>query len=72
MAGYAVEAIQGVVEEDDEPALVAVGRRGLAAAARRMLLGSVSTGLLRAASGPLLIGPPSSCRTQREPDRRFA
>jgi nucleotide-binding universal stress UspA family protein len=71
VAGYAVEAIQGVVEEGDEPALVAVGRRGLAAA-RRMLLGSVSTGLLRAASGPLLIVPPSSCRTQREPDRRFA
>ena len=73
MAGYAVETIQGIVEEDDEPALTAVGSRGLGAA-RRVMLGSVSTRILRAANGPVLIVPSSSSsyRAQREPDRRFA
>ena len=73
VAGYAVETIQGIVEEDDEPALTAVGSRGLGAA-RRVMLGSVSTRILRAANGPVLIVPSSSSsyRAQREPDHRFA
>lgn len=76
VAGYAAEAIQGVVEEGDEPALIAVGRRGLTAA-KRAVLGSVSTRVLRAANGPVLIVSPSpssssSYQAQREPGRRFA
>ena len=73
VAGYAVETIQGVIEEGDEPALTAVGSRGLGAA-RRIVLGSVSTRVLRAANGPVLIVPPSSSsyRAQREPDRWLA
>lgn len=71
VVGYAVETIQGVVE-GDESALTAVGRKG-PGAARRVLRGSVSTGLLRAVGGPMLIvPPPSSRRAQREPDRRLA
>jgi nucleotide-binding universal stress UspA family protein len=72
VAGYAVATIQRAAAESDGPALTAVGSRGLGAA-RRVVLGSVSTGLLRAVGGPVLIVPPSSsCRAQREPDRRLA
>ncbi len=57
VAGDAAAIIQSAVEEGDEPALTAVGRRDLSAV-RRTVLGSVSTGVLRAVSGPVLIVPP--------------
>lgn len=49
--------IQEVTEEVEEPTLVAIGSRGLGSI-RRFTLGSTSTALLRAASGPVLIVPP--------------
>jgi nucleotide-binding universal stress UspA family protein len=53
-----------VAEEKDEPekTLLAVGSRGLGAA-KRVMLGSVSTKILRVARGPVLICPPER-RTQ--------
>jgi nucleotide-binding universal stress UspA family protein len=73
-SGNPAAVIQGATEEGDWPTLTAVGSRGLGAA-RRVVLGSVSTRVLRAANGPVLIVPPSSSssyRAQRDPDRRFA
>lgn len=55
--GDPVALIQEVAEEAEEPTLVAVGSRGLGSI-RRFTLGSTSTALLRAASGPVLIAPP--------------
>lgn len=48
-----------VAEEEDEPekTLLAVGSRGLGAA-KRVMLGSVSTKILRVARGPVLVCPP--------------
>lgn len=45
-------------EDDEEGALLALGSRGLGAA-RRALLGSVSTKVLRVARGPVLVCPPT-------------
>ncbi len=56
-SGEAAALIQEAAEEDREPTLVAVGRRGLGAV-RHFALGSVSSGVLRAVSGPVLIVPP--------------
>lgn len=56
-SGDAAASIQEAAEEDREPALVAVGRRGLGAV-RQLALGSVSSDVLRAVSGPVLIVPP--------------
>ena len=56
-SGDAAAIIQEAAEEGQEPALVAVGRRGLGAV-RHLALGSVSSGVLRAVSGPVLIVPP--------------
>lgn len=56
VSGDAAGVIQEVAEEGGEPMLVAVGRRGLGAG-RRFVLGSVSAGVLRAVSGPVLIVP---------------
>jgi nucleotide-binding universal stress UspA family protein len=55
-----------IAEEKDEPetTLLAVGSRGLGAA-KRVMLGSVSTKILRVARGPVLICPPER-RTQEE------
>jgi nucleotide-binding universal stress UspA family protein len=47
-------AIEKVAEESGEPTLVVVGSRGLDTL-RRTVMGSVSTNVLRAASGPVLI-----------------
>lgn len=52
-ASVILEAAEGEV---DTPALVAVGRRGLGTL-DRLRLGSISTKVLRAASGPVLICP---------------
>ncbi len=76
VAGDAAAIIQAAAKEGDEPTLTAVGSRGLGAA-RRVVVGSVSTRVLRAANGPVLIVPPSpssssSYQAQREPGRRFA
>jgi nucleotide-binding universal stress UspA family protein len=56
-SGDAAATIQEATEEGREPTLVAVGRRGLGAV-RHLALGSVSSGVLRAVSGPVLIVPP--------------
>jgi nucleotide-binding universal stress UspA family protein len=44
-------------KEEEEKALIALGSRGLGAA-QRVMLGSVSTKILRVASGPVLVCPP--------------
>jgi nucleotide-binding universal stress UspA family protein len=49
-------------EKEEEKTLLAVGSRGLGAA-KRVMLGSVSTKILRVARGPVLICPPER-RTQ--------
>lgn len=56
VSGDAAAVIQGAAEEGREPTLVAVGRRGLGAV-RHLTLGSVSSGVLRAVSGTVLIVP---------------
>ena len=55
-AGEAASVILEAAEEVDTPALIAVGRRGLGTP-DRLRLGSTSTNVLRAASGPVLICP---------------
>jgi nucleotide-binding universal stress UspA family protein len=56
-AGDAAEALLDKAREGDETrALIAVGSRGLGLA-RRLRLGSVSTEVLRAAGGPVLVYP---------------
>jgi nucleotide-binding universal stress UspA family protein len=54
--GEAASVILEAAEEGGEPTLIAVGRRGLGRL-DRLRLGSVSTKVLRAASGPVLISP---------------
>ena len=55
--GDPAAVLQEVADESEGPALVAVGSRGLGAV-RRFALGSVSTDVLRAVCGPVLIVPP--------------
>jgi nucleotide-binding universal stress UspA family protein len=56
-AGDAAVALLATAREEDETrALIAVGTRGLGLA-RRLRLGSVSTKVLRAAGGPVLVYP---------------
>ncbi|HSK85129.1 MAG TPA: universal stress protein [Rubrobacter sp.] len=57
VAGDAATAIQREAEDGGDAKLVAVGSRGLGAV-RRLALGSVSTDVLRAVDGPVLIAPP--------------
>jgi nucleotide-binding universal stress UspA family protein len=59
VAGDAAAVIQEVAEEGGKPTLVAVGRRGLDAVVH-FALGSVSSDVLRAVSGPVLIVPSPS------------
>ena len=54
--GESAQALSEVAEEGDEPSLVVMGSRGLAAGGR-VLLGSVSTKVLMAARGPVLVCP---------------
>lgn len=56
MEGDAVTAIMREAERDSRPTLVAVGSRGLGPV-KRLRLGSVSTKVIRAAKGPVLIYP---------------
>jgi nucleotide-binding universal stress UspA family protein len=65
-AGAAATIIQNTAGESGEPTLVAVGSRGLSAL-RRLAVGSVSTDVLRAASGPVLIFP-SAAKDERTPE----
>lgn len=58
VAGDAAAVLQRAAEEDEKPALVAVGSRGLGSV-RRAMLGSVSSKVLRAVRGPVLITPRS-------------
>ena len=58
VSGNAAAIIQEAAEEGEEPALVAVGRRGMGAV-RHSTLGSVSPDLLRSVAGPVLIVPSS-------------
>ncbi len=55
-SGDATAVLQEASEAGGEPALVAVGSRGLGDV-QHFALGSVSTGVLRAVSGPVLIVP---------------
>jgi nucleotide-binding universal stress UspA family protein len=55
--GESAKVLSEVAEGGGIPSLLVVGSRGLGAG-RRMLLGSVSTKVLRAASGPVLVCPP--------------
>jgi nucleotide-binding universal stress UspA family protein len=52
----AVALLEEAREGDERRALIAVGSRGLGLA-RRLRLGSVSTKVLRAAGGPVLVYP---------------
>ncbi len=56
LVGDAAAVIQEAAEEDGEPTLVAVGRRG-SDIMSPLALGSVSTDVLRAVDGPVLIAP---------------
>ena len=56
VAGESAQVLSEIAEEGDGPSLLVVGSRGLGAG-RRMLLGSVSSKVLRAASGPVLVCP---------------
>lgn len=56
-SGDAAAILQEAAGEGAEPTLVAVGRRGLGAA-QYLALGSVSSSVLKAVSGPVLIVPP--------------
>jgi nucleotide-binding universal stress UspA family protein len=69
-AGDAAELILEAAGEDEGPALVAVGSRGLDAL-RRLALGSVSTAVLRTARGPVLIFP-SAARDEHHRNGRSA
>lgn len=61
----AASAVTSVAEESEgEETLFAVGSRGLRAH-ERALLGSVSTAVLRAADGPVLIVPPETTAARR-------
>lgn len=60
-AGDAAASIQELAEEGAEPALVAVGSRGTGIVGR-FALGSVSTDVLRAVGGPVLIVPSPEAR----------
>jgi nucleotide-binding universal stress UspA family protein len=55
--GDPAAVLQKVADESEGTTLVAVGSRGLGAV-RRFALGSVSTDVLRAVDGPILIVPP--------------
>ena len=55
--GDAASVVQSAAEKGGEPTLVVVGKRGLGAV-KRFALGSVSTDVLRAVSGPVMITPP--------------
>ena len=55
----AVALLQEAREEDGVRTLIAVGTRGLGPA-KRLRLGSVSTKVLRAAEGPVLVCPPDA------------
>lgn len=59
--GDPAAAILEAVEEGGEPALIAVGSRGLGAI-ERLRMGSSSTKVLAAAGGPVLIAPPAKGR----------
>jgi nucleotide-binding universal stress UspA family protein len=50
-------------QDDEESALIAVGSRGLGLA-KRLRLGSVSTKVLRAARGPVLVCPRGTRATE--------
>lgn len=55
--GDPAAVLQEIADESEGTTLVAVGSRGLGAV-RRFALGSVSTNVLRAVKGPVLIAPP--------------
>jgi nucleotide-binding universal stress UspA family protein len=54
--GEAASVLLAVAEEREQPALISVGRRGLGLL-DRLRLGSVSTKVLRASTGPVLVCP---------------
>ncbi|HSK84906.1 MAG TPA: universal stress protein [Rubrobacter sp.] len=54
--GYAAAVIAAIVEEGGEPTLTVVGRRGLGTL-DRLILGSVSSKVMRVVKGPVLLAP---------------
>jgi nucleotide-binding universal stress UspA family protein len=63
--------IEAAEEAAPERALIAVGSRGLGAV-QRLRLGSVSTKVLRASTGPVLVVNPDLRGTGKQGDRRIA
>ena len=61
--GDAAAIMLEAAEESEQPVLVAVGNRGLGSV-KRAVLGSVSTKVLRAADGPVLMAPCSGGSSQ--------
>ena len=57
--GESAQVLSEIAEEGDGPSLLVVGSRGLGVG-ERILLGSVSSKVLRAASGPVLVCPPGA------------
>jgi len=55
LAGDPAATIQETADEGEAPTLIAVGRRGLGVVSK-LVIGSVSTDVLRTASHPILIG----------------
>jgi nucleotide-binding universal stress UspA family protein len=66
LAGEAASALLEACKSEAEPVLASVGNRGLGAV-ERAVLGSVSSDVLRAAGGPVLVVKRSSRSGDREP-----
>jgi nucleotide-binding universal stress UspA family protein len=63
--GESAQVLSEVAEEGGGPSLLVVGSRGMGAS-ERMLLGSASTKVLRAARGPVVVCPPEEHETGNE------
>jgi nucleotide-binding universal stress UspA family protein len=63
--GESAQVLSEVAEEGGGPSLLVVGSRGMGAS-ERMLLGSASTKVLRAARGPVAVCPPEEHQTGNE------
>lgn len=66
LAGEAASALLDACKRERGPVLAAVGNRG-SGAVKRAVLGSVSSDVLRAAGGPVLVVKRSSRSEDREP-----
>jgi nucleotide-binding universal stress UspA family protein len=57
--GESAQVLAEIAEEGDGPSLLVVGSRGLGTS-ERIVIGSVSSKVLRAAGGPVLVCPPGA------------